>query len=37
MSIEFVNGDILNTNCNIIIQSVNHRGVMGSGLAKQIN
>lgn len=35
-NLEFVNGDILNTNCNIIIQSVNHKKVMGSGLAKQI-
>ncbi len=36
MTLEFVNGDILNTNANIIVQSVNHRGVMGAGLAKQI-
>lgn len=35
-NLEFVNGDILNTKANIIVQSVNHRGVMGSGLAKQI-
>ncbi len=35
-TLEFVNGDILNTKADIIVQSVNHRGVMGSGLAKQI-
>lgn len=35
-NLEFVNGDILNTKANIIVQQVNHRGVMGSGLAKQI-
>lgn len=34
--LNFVNGDILKTNANIIVQSVNHQGVMGSGLAKQI-
>lgn len=36
MTLEFVGGDILNTSANIIVQSVNHRGVMGAGLAKQI-
>lgn len=36
MTLEFVNGDILNTHANIIVQSVNHKKVMGSGLAKQI-
>lgn len=35
-NLEFVNGDILITKANIVVQSVNHRGVMGSGLAKQI-
>lgn len=35
-NLEFVNGDILNTKANIIVQQVNHQGVMGSGLAKQI-
>lgn len=34
--LNFVNGDILKTKANIIVQSVNHQGVMGSGLAKQI-
>lgn len=34
--INFLNGNILNSKCNIICQSVNHQGVMGSGLAKQI-
>lgn len=34
--IRFVEGDILNGKCNIICQSVNHKGVMGSGLARQI-
>lgn len=34
--LKFVNGDILNTRANIIVQSVNHRKVMGSGLARQI-
>jgi len=36
MTIEFVNGDILKSYANIIVQSVNHKKVMGSGLAKQI-
>lgn len=34
--INFVEGNVLDSNANIIVQSVNHRGVMGSGLAKQI-
>lgn len=34
--ISFVDGNILETDCNIICQSVNHKGVMGSGLALQI-
>jgi O-acetyl-ADP-ribose deacetylase (regulator of RNase III) len=34
--IEFVEGNILDSHANIIVQSVNHKKVMGSGLAKQI-
>ena len=34
--IHWVHGDILDSNCNYICQQVNCRGVMGSGLAKQI-
>jgi len=36
MTLEFVNGDILDSKSNVIVHSVNHRGIMGSGLAKQI-
>ena len=34
--IQYKNGNILNCTEDIIVQSVNHKGVMGSGLAKQI-
>ncbi len=34
--INFVEGNILESKANIIVQSVNHKKVMGSGLAKQI-
>jgi len=34
--IEYIDGDILKSNCNIVCQQVNCRGVMGAGLAKQI-
>ena len=34
--IEIINGNILDTDCNIICHQVNCQGVMGSGLAKQI-
>ena len=33
---KIINGDILESNCNIICHQVNCRGVMGKGLAKQI-
>jgi O-acetyl-ADP-ribose deacetylase (regulator of RNase III) len=36
MGLSFVSGNILNTHCNIIVQSVNHKGVMGAGLAREI-
>lgn len=35
--IVYKNGNILNATENIIVQSVNHCGKMGSGLAKQIS
>ena len=34
--IKYYTGDILESDVNIICQQVNHQGVMGSGLAKQI-
>ncbi len=34
--INYKTGNILEATENIIVQSVNHRGVMGAGLAKQI-
>lgn len=36
MTISFVDGDILDGDWDILVQSVNHKGVMGAGLAKQI-
>ena len=36
MAIEFKHGDILTSTADIICQQVNCKGVMGSGLAKQI-
>lgn len=34
--IEYIEGNILDTDCDIICHQVNCQGVMGSGLAKQI-
>lgn len=34
--IKHISGNILDATENIIVQSVNHQGVMGAGLAKQI-
>ncbi len=34
--IQYINGNILDAEENIIVQSVNHQGKMGSGLARQI-
>lgn len=34
--IKTINVDILESDCNIICQSVNHQGIMKSGLAKTI-
>lgn len=34
--IQYINGNILDAKENIIVQSVNHQGVMGGGLALQI-
>ena len=36
MSITIKNGDILDSTCEIILQQVNCKGVMGAGLAKAI-
>jgi len=36
MTIQVLNGNILGSGCNIIVQQVNCKGVMGSGLAGQI-
>lgn len=36
MTIEIIEGNILDYKEDIIVQQVNCRGVMGSGLAKQI-
>ena len=36
MTISFVDGDILDGDWDILVQSVNHQGIMGAGLAKQI-
>lgn len=36
MSINFKEGDILLATENIIVQQVNHKGIMGAGLARQI-
>jgi O-acetyl-ADP-ribose deacetylase (regulator of RNase III) len=34
--IKIIEGDILQSDCNIIVHQVNCQGVMGSGIAKQI-
>lgn len=34
--VKYVKGDLLNSNCTYICHQVNCRGVMGSGIAKQI-
>lgn len=36
MTINFVSKDIFTSDANILCHSVNHQGVMGSGLAKQM-
>src|SRR5690349_4009762 len=36
MTIKVVYGNILDTDCEVLVQQVNCRGVMGGGLAKQI-
>ena len=36
MSVNYINGNLLDTNVNFICHQVNCQGVMGSGIAKQI-
>lgn len=35
MSIQLVTGNLLDSNCDILINTVNCVGVMGAGIAKQ--
>lgn len=35
-NIEIINGDLLSTDCNMIVHCCNNKGVMRSGVAKQI-
>ena len=36
MSVKYVNGDIFDTDCDIIVHQTNCQGVMGHGIALQV-